>query len=465
MKLSIIEAVGSVLCNTISALNGNKAFLAHLEAEYPFADTCLYDGEFHLWYYPGTAQEIQTEVTKQRDSKLKFPALFLYLPNHERMTEKNSSLTLNLAIVGATHSTQSAGREWISEYRDRYVFQPLLNPVYEEFMRQLSFSKLFITGNKIPHSCYSVPTTGGYADDYTAWGDFVDYIRLLNVELTVNPHLCDKDILKAREEYELLNTFTPSEPKPPIIQDVKTVEITEPQNILVKPDAGSYAMKSVYVKANIDIPTIEPVRSVLVDANGKQIITPSDGFDALKGIDLDVNVPTPLIEPAKSLEIVENGTVEVLPSAGFDGMQKLTIVTNIGARPMSLADVEVGFNFRGKTIKIINLDKPVNTTILNANSTSKIAFSGFFRTANELAPIFQVRQQLQPYTSPAYPAKILDIILFDRVSLGTTLYSGSNGWSIDSITFISYIDIIVNFIYPFGGSNKYWGFQDTEITG
>ena len=197
------KLIGSVVLRTMDALNKDAAFLEGLKA-YEFWPNCVKDGELHLWHYPGTPNEIANilvQVGKLLDgASLKFPAVLDYHPIRQRIGMMNGSIPANtvhynLAIIAPVLSN------WTTEERERYVFEPLLRPIYEEFIRQLKASPAFHVGYSIPHDYYEVFTTGSSAQTVLQrYGDYIDAIELHNLSLTIRPNICGRALEKIYEE-------------------------------------------------------------------------------------------------------------------------------------------------------------------------------------------------------------------------------------------------------------------------
>lgn len=200
IDFSIIRALGGIVARTNSALNGNAAFMARIKSEYTYAGNCFVNGEFRSWYRPGTLPEINSLILAHKSDLYKYPCLFSVLPIRENYQTRDGQkwriLTLDLTLVAVTNS------QWTTEQREMLVFDTLLRPWYREFMRQLSISKLFFCNGKIPdHSAWEVFTTKGYEDEAKVWDDYLDYIRIKGLQLTVNPNVCHRDVSEMEQEY------------------------------------------------------------------------------------------------------------------------------------------------------------------------------------------------------------------------------------------------------------------------
>jgi hypothetical protein len=206
MIFSVNKAIGAAVYRTREALNGNKAFLKALES-YEYCHNSLYDGEFHLWHYPGTYAEIARCIIDQTNSRYKFPAILNFLPVREITRRVGGdtivSVSVNLAIVASTLS------DWLTEQREPQTFDLVLRPIYDEFLRQIGMTRYFETGyGDIPHTKYEVFTTGGNQGALVkTWGEHVDAIEIHDLELILNPKLCEEDYAQMVEDNYLLTTF------------------------------------------------------------------------------------------------------------------------------------------------------------------------------------------------------------------------------------------------------------------
>jgi hypothetical protein len=196
------KLIGSVVLRTMDALNKDAVFLEGVKV-YEFWPSCLKDGQLHLWHYPGTPNEISNilvQVGKLLEgASLKFPAVLDYHPIRQRITMLGNRpvnmVHYNLAIIAPVRSN------WTTEEREKYVFEPLLRPIYEEFVRQVKSSPAFYVGYAIPHDYYEVFTTGSSAQTVLQrYGDYIDAIELHNLALTIRPSLCSRDLEKLYEE-------------------------------------------------------------------------------------------------------------------------------------------------------------------------------------------------------------------------------------------------------------------------
>ena len=192
MTVSPNTIIGSLVWRTREALNRNAAFLDAL-AGYYYAPNCLVDGKFGFWHFPGTQAEISAVLLKLGEavngSMLKFPAVLNFQSIRQQRKGDAVTLNYNLAIAGSVKST------WTTREREAELFERVLRPVYDEFMRQAALSGYFLTDYGLPpHDYYEVFTTGGNAAQIKdLYGEHVDAIELHNLSLVLKP-LCRRQL-------------------------------------------------------------------------------------------------------------------------------------------------------------------------------------------------------------------------------------------------------------------------------
>lgn len=202
MILSPNRIMGSLVYRTRLAMNRNKEFMTNLK-RYSFHPNCLFGGEFHLWHFPGTHNEISqvlTSISGLNAAKVKFPAILNYQSikqNKAGGSINEATIHYSLALVGLVDSN------WTTEHREAEVFDLLLRPIYEEFIRQVRLSGYFSMGyNNFPdHDYYEIFTTGKAGNPVNEqYGDYLDAIRIMNLALPLRSTLCDKDFRQIDDE-------------------------------------------------------------------------------------------------------------------------------------------------------------------------------------------------------------------------------------------------------------------------
>lgn len=204
MNIAPQNIIAALVYRTQSALNGDAAFLARLQVEYPYSGNCLVNDEFHLWHHAGTHFEIaqaMTAISKvPNGGRVKFPAILDFLPVRQLVDGNTTALTFNLAIAASTNS------QWNSAQRDAFVFDPLLNVVYDEFMNQVAASGYFTYPAGMPrHERFNCYTTGKYEGAIMdTYSEYIDVIEIRGLQLTLKGRICERDIAQMKEDNALI---------------------------------------------------------------------------------------------------------------------------------------------------------------------------------------------------------------------------------------------------------------------
>lgn len=194
MIVSANRLIGVLVERTCAALNGNSSFKEGLKG-YAYSGDCLVDDRFLLWYYPGTNNELSNLFLSMGEGgSMKFPGVLNFQSVRQERSGGDVTLYYNLAIVGSVLS------EWTTEEREQEVFDRLLRPVYEEFMKQLGSCEFFDQGyGGLAHSYYEVFSTGGSSSRlknrygssvrvgelHDFYGDYVDAIEMHDLKVRV----------------------------------------------------------------------------------------------------------------------------------------------------------------------------------------------------------------------------------------------------------------------------------------
>lgn len=187
------KMIGSLVFRTREALNKNEAFISKMKSYY-YSQNCFVNDQFLLWHYPGTNNEISNallEIGKHPNgSRIKFPSFLNFQPVRQEKQGSDTTIHYNLAIVGSVKS------EWLTEQRENEVFEKILRPVYEEFMRQLQGSRYLKNGYGLPgHTYYEIFTTGESSGEIIKrYGDNIDAIEIHNLVVDLKTRLCKSDL-------------------------------------------------------------------------------------------------------------------------------------------------------------------------------------------------------------------------------------------------------------------------------
>lgn len=193
------KIIGSLVYRTAQALDGNAAFMGALQATdangayvYPFVENILSDGKFHLWHYPGTHEEISASLLAlsglPNGERIKFPSILNFHPIDQRKDGRLNRIHFTLSIASWTLS------QWTTEQREVSVFDPLLRPIYGEFMEQvINYPHFQLDYGIPPHSCIEIFTTGKNAQAVTdRYGEHIDAIELHSFYVDV-VDICERD--------------------------------------------------------------------------------------------------------------------------------------------------------------------------------------------------------------------------------------------------------------------------------
>jgi len=137
------------------------------------------------------------ETLGQRDKSStfqfkKYPlvALFQDFPErHGNVIGLDSTVTLNIIIARATLATYKADERYTNN------FKPVLYPIYQELLQQISLSKTFLNygANSLGHTKYDRlywGRDGLYKNDRNVFNDFLDCIEIKGLQLKLNLKNC-----------------------------------------------------------------------------------------------------------------------------------------------------------------------------------------------------------------------------------------------------------------------------------
>lgn len=198
--ISANQLLGSLIYRTREALKKDKRFIKNLRSS-PYGENYFLNGEFNIMYYPGTISEIKNILFDLDKSVAmrshKYPAFFSYMSVEESF-DKYRTLTYNISIVGLTD------KDWKTEQRELFVFDPVLRPIYETFINQIKTHQAVVRYFESFYRKYEVFTTGSIAEKLIVeYPDWIDAIDLRN--LTIRTELCDDRYSEnVIQEYNLL---------------------------------------------------------------------------------------------------------------------------------------------------------------------------------------------------------------------------------------------------------------------
>lgn len=186
MTISGNQLIGSLLYRTREALRNNDEFLEGLQGspDNPYGSNYFINGLFNIKHYPGTVSEIKNTLLGLDAGAAfrshKYPACFNFVPRIEYIDNGVNYTTFNLAFTALTDAN------WLTEQRERYVFDPVLRPIYREFMNQCKrHMSIYPRRAQIPaHRKIEVFTTGNVSPgSLVAYPDWIDAIEIQNLQL------------------------------------------------------------------------------------------------------------------------------------------------------------------------------------------------------------------------------------------------------------------------------------------
>jgi hypothetical protein len=180
------EIIGSLVYRTNCALNKNQRFLDALKAYYYYPAVSNDDG-LHLWHFPGTSQEISDifqALSKDTaiGSQLKFPGVLNFQGVLQEHRSEFTVLRYNLAIIAPVLS------DWTTQQREEQVYKLLLQPIEDEFIRQIGLFPHFKRPlGPFPYRSIYIPTTGKALNSMmkVQYGDFLDAIEFPNLSINM----------------------------------------------------------------------------------------------------------------------------------------------------------------------------------------------------------------------------------------------------------------------------------------
>lgn len=140
-----------------------------------------YTGDAPLFFY-GYPKELNKEILLKKGAT-KYPAFLLRLPFDATFKNGFHSLRLNIAIVNFTQ------RNYTSEERYTNVITPVIKPLYDQFLKWVRLSGLFMNGAKPDHEWSDKLFYGDLPKDKNVFTDPLDARELKN--LILNTRLLD----------------------------------------------------------------------------------------------------------------------------------------------------------------------------------------------------------------------------------------------------------------------------------
>ncbi len=149
----------------------------------------------HIQYMHGHPLEIVNLLKAKDESKSlkekKYPLIALFQDFRENRDDYKTfgTVSLSLIIANSTESNHTAV--------DRYIknFKPILYPIYNEFLKQLSNHTQFVHKPVFKHTKIDRVywgKTGLYGVEGNIFQDHLDCIELQNLEITIKNKFCSQ---------------------------------------------------------------------------------------------------------------------------------------------------------------------------------------------------------------------------------------------------------------------------------
>lgn len=209
--ISHVDIIGALTYRTRQALNKTSTFHDNAVAVYEYCDV-IFDrkerANMHLWHFAGTNNEILTIFERlgkdPQSARLMFPAILNYqsvIETHGVGVDGLTQLDYDLVIVAPVNST------FTTEQRNRTVHDVILEPIYDEFMRQLRSCGWFqipLQGLDFVRAKVFTTGTSEHRVIRNQYGWYVDYIEITDLRPLLRKDICADDIKQIKLEAELV---------------------------------------------------------------------------------------------------------------------------------------------------------------------------------------------------------------------------------------------------------------------
>lgn len=184
----VVDVIEDVVTATSAAI------LATIQANETeiFGETTIAALSYHKGSFDELIEDLSQKDGSREERYKKYPLIYLVRDFEEvrgREAGIYCSVSLRVIIVHQTEQTYK-----ITD-RETKVFRPVLYPIYNEFMRQLSLSPMINQSGvenlrhiKIDRAYWGKNQQQG--SNKTALNDFVDAIEIRNLELKINYSYC-----------------------------------------------------------------------------------------------------------------------------------------------------------------------------------------------------------------------------------------------------------------------------------
>lgn len=150
-------------------------------------------GVHHLYGHHNDIKKRLIEKTESNETKYQRYPLIALFQDFTETNDGTGKIKTKLQLIIGYHSEADSYME------DRYtkVFKPILYPIYQNFLEQISKSVLFgmpetstIKHDKIDRPHWGDP--GTYGTNSYIFSDVLDAIEIRNLELSIDPTYCRK---------------------------------------------------------------------------------------------------------------------------------------------------------------------------------------------------------------------------------------------------------------------------------
>lgn len=208
--VSHVDLIGALAYRTRQELNKNETFKANLVKYYKYVTTAIdpKTGNFNLSYFAGTRNELLITFDTLGYNEITALKIFPCIVSYQDVVETHGvgkdglvQFDFDLVIAGVVDSS------YTTEQRSRTVHKYLLEPIYDEFIRQIKRCGWFhIPMQGLDYTRIKAFTSGQSEHKITRfqYGWYADSIQLIDFRPQLRKDLCEDDQKTIELEAELL---------------------------------------------------------------------------------------------------------------------------------------------------------------------------------------------------------------------------------------------------------------------
>lgn len=168
----IVEEIGEVVQKVNTALQQNG-----------FEHTPVYYMYGHTLEIVKRLQTLTNSITQQEK---KFPLIILFtdITIDKRIPGFYGSTNLRMLVANTTRP------EYISEQRTELNFKPVLHPIKQELINQISIHPQFTFENELTYKETDMYYYGSQINDKNIFNDYIDAIELRDIKLSIKNKIC-----------------------------------------------------------------------------------------------------------------------------------------------------------------------------------------------------------------------------------------------------------------------------------